>query len=103
VYECITYYYITGRQNILSPTSLLIFLLLWHLLAAETAELGCFITCNNMGSETLSTECTFASLTRQREKTLKDMLAFGIKVKLIKNQDSVCRKAYYEWIGTWPK
>jgi hypothetical protein len=32
-----------------------------------------------------------------------DMLAFGIKVKLIKNQDSVCRKAYYEWIGTWPK
>jgi hypothetical protein len=28
------------------------------------------------GFETLSTECTFASLTRQRKKTLKDMLAF---------------------------
>jgi hypothetical protein len=30
-----------------------------------------------MGSKTLSTECTFASLTRQNKKTLKDMLAFG--------------------------
>jgi hypothetical protein len=30
-----------------------------------------------MGSKTLSTECTFASLTRQRKKTLKDMLAVG--------------------------
>jgi hypothetical protein len=30
-----------------------------------------------MGLETLSTECTFASLTRLRRKTLKDMLAFG--------------------------
>jgi hypothetical protein len=30
-----------------------------------------------MGSTTLSTECTFASLTRLRKKTLKDMLAFG--------------------------
>jgi hypothetical protein len=30
-----------------------------------------------MSSKTLSTECTFASLTRQRKKTLKDMLAFG--------------------------
>jgi hypothetical protein len=30
-----------------------------------------------MGLKTLSTECTFASLTRERKKTLKDMLAFG--------------------------
>jgi hypothetical protein len=30
-----------------------------------------------MGSKTLSMECTFASLTRQRKKTLKDMLALG--------------------------
>jgi hypothetical protein len=30
-----------------------------------------------MGSKTLSTECTFASLTRQRKKTLKDMLDLG--------------------------
>jgi hypothetical protein len=38
-----------------------------------------------MGLKTLSTECTFAILTYQRKKTLKDMLAF-------RNQ------AYYEWI-----
>jgi hypothetical protein len=30
-----------------------------------------------MASKTLSTECTFASLTCQRKRTLKDMLAFG--------------------------
>jgi hypothetical protein len=30
-----------------------------------------------MGSKTLSTKCTFASITRLRKKTLKDMLAFG--------------------------
>jgi hypothetical protein len=30
-----------------------------------------------MGLKTLSTECTFASLTRERKKTVKDMLAFG--------------------------
>jgi hypothetical protein len=30
-----------------------------------------------MGLKTLSTECTFASLTRLRKKTLKDMLALG--------------------------
>jgi hypothetical protein len=29
-----------------------------------------------MGLKTLRTECTFASLTRQKKKTLKDMLAF---------------------------
>jgi hypothetical protein len=30
-----------------------------------------------MDLKTLSTECTFASLTRLRKKILKDMLAFG--------------------------
>jgi hypothetical protein len=32
-------------------------------------------TYNNMGSKTMSTKCTFASLTRKKKKTLKDMLA----------------------------
>jgi hypothetical protein len=50
---------------------------LGHHLGAETTELSYFITYNNMGSKTLSTECTFASLTYQRKKTLKDTLAFG--------------------------
>jgi hypothetical protein len=35
-----------------------------------------------MGSKTLSTKCTFASLTRLRKKTLKDMLAFGNQGKV---------------------
>jgi hypothetical protein len=43
------------------------------------------------GCETLSTECTFASLTCQRKKTLKDMLAFGNQGKAY--QDSKTRFA----------
>jgi hypothetical protein len=77
VFECGTYYYITGRQNTLPQVSLVFFLLLGHHLGVETTELSCFITNNHMGSKTLSTEWTIASLTRQRKKTLKDMLAFG--------------------------
>jgi hypothetical protein len=46
-------------------------------LGTEIAELNRFITYNNMGLKTLSTKCTFASLTRQKKKTPKDMLAFG--------------------------
>jgi hypothetical protein len=34
-----------------------------------------------MGLKTLSTECTFASLTRQMKKTLKDILALGNQCK----------------------
>jgi hypothetical protein len=52
-----------------------------------------------MGLKTLSTECTFASLTRQRKNTLKDMLAFGNQGKAYQDfKDSLCGKAYYEWI-----
>jgi hypothetical protein len=51
--------------------------MLWNNLGTEIVELSSFITNNNMGLKTLSTECTFASLTRQRKKNLKDMLAFG--------------------------
>jgi hypothetical protein len=81
-------YYITGCSSAeliitllggktFSQISLVFFLLFGHHLGAETAELSCFITYNNMGSKTLSTKCTFSSLTRRRKKTLKDMLAFG--------------------------
>jgi hypothetical protein len=58
VFECGTYYYINRRQNTLPQISLVFFLLLGHHLGAETAELGYFITYNNMDSKTLSTECT---------------------------------------------
>jgi hypothetical protein len=80
----------TGRQNTLPPTNLVIFLLLWHHLRAETVKLGCFITYNNMGSKTLSTECTFARLTRQRKKNLKDMLAFGNQGKADQESKTLC-------------
>jgi hypothetical protein len=40
-----------------------------------------------MGLKPLSTECTFASLTHQRKKTLKDMLSFGNQGKVY--QDSM--------------
>jgi hypothetical protein len=39
-----------------------------------------------MGLKTLSTKCTFTSLTHLRKKTLKDMLAFGNQGKVY--QDS---------------
>jgi hypothetical protein len=69
-------------SSLAAPTrSLLICLLLWHHLRAEIAKLGCFITNNNMGLKSLSMECTFASLTQQRKKLLKDMLACGIQGK----------------------
>jgi hypothetical protein len=57
------------------------FFLLWNHLGIETTELNSFITYNNMGLKTLSTECTFTSLTHQRKKTLKDMLVFGTQGK----------------------
>jgi hypothetical protein len=95
VFECETYYYITGRQNTLPQISLVFFLLLWHYLRTEREELRHFITYNNMGSKTLSTECTFASLTRQRKKTLKDMLAFGNQGKVYQDLMTLfAEKAY---------
>jgi hypothetical protein len=42
-----------------------------------------------MGSKTLSTECTFASLTRQKKKTLKDMLAGGSQGKAIQESKTL--------------
>jgi hypothetical protein len=46
-----------------------------------------------MGLKTLSTECTFASLTRQRKKTLKDMLAFGIQGKAYQDSKTLLHKS----------
>jgi hypothetical protein len=52
-----------------------------------------------MGLKTMSTECTFASLTPLRKKTLKDMLAFGNEDKAYQDSKTLFgRKAYYEWI-----
>jgi hypothetical protein len=61
----------------------------WNHLGTETAELSSFITYNNMGLKTLSTECTFTSLTHQRKKTLKDMLSFGNQGKAYHNSKTL--------------
>jgi hypothetical protein len=42
-----------------------------------------------MGLKTLSTECTFTSLTHLRKKTLKDMLAFGNQGKAYQNSKTL--------------
>jgi hypothetical protein len=63
-----------------------VILLFGNHLGTKTAKLSRFIIYNNMGLKTLSMECTFASLTRQRTKTLKDMLAFRNQGKA--HQDS---------------
>jgi hypothetical protein len=57
-----------------------------HNLSAKTAKVCCFLTYNNMGSKTLSTECTFASLTRQNKNSQGYAGFKGVKVRL--NQDS---------------
>jgi hypothetical protein len=56
-----------GGQHPPATTSLLR-LVLGHHLSAKTAKVCCFLTYNNMGSKTLSTECTFASLTHQNKR-----------------------------------
>jgi hypothetical protein len=48
-----------------------------------------------MGSKTLSTKCTLASLTQLRKKTLKDMLDLGIKETLLARiKINILQKAY---------
>jgi hypothetical protein len=69
-------------------------LVLGNHLGTETTELRRFITYNNMGSKTLSTECIFASLTRQRKKTLKDMLPFGNQGKAYQDSKTLFAEAY---------
>jgi hypothetical protein len=67
--------------------------MLWNHLGTETTELSSFITYNNMGLKTLSTESTFASLTHQRKKTLKDMLAFGNQGKAYQESKTLLQKS----------
>jgi hypothetical protein len=65
---------------------LLLRLILGHHLSAKTAEVCYFITYNNMGSKTLSTKCTFASLTYQNKRLSRIWWLKGVKVRL--NQES---------------
>jgi hypothetical protein len=96
------YYYKLGRQKPLlhksilfikreannppATTSLLRFILghhiLGHHLSAKTTKFCCFLTYNNMGSKSLSTKCTFTSLTRQNKKLSRICWLKGVKVRL---------------------
>jgi hypothetical protein len=74
------YYYKPGRQKPLPfnnkvflkggqlpPEASLLIFFLWHHLRAKATKVCCFLTYNNMGLETLSMKCTFASLTRENK------------------------------------
>jgi hypothetical protein len=100
------YYYNPGRQKPLphksilffqkegprpSATTLLLRLILGHHVlghhhSAKTAKFCCFFTYNNMGSKTLSTKCTFASLTRENKRLSRICWLKEVKVRL--NQES---------------
>jgi hypothetical protein len=110
-YECIKYdYYRPERQNTLPHkrvlflkweanilprrTSLLGLILGYHH-RTKTAKVFYFLTYNNMGLKTLSTECTFASLTRQKKRLSRICWLEGVKVRLSQRfKDSVCKNAY---------
>jgi hypothetical protein len=55
--------FLKGGQH--PPGTSLLSFFLWHHLRAKATKVCCFLTYNNMGLKTLSTKCTFASLTRQ--------------------------------------
>jgi hypothetical protein len=91
------YYYKLGRQKPLShksffqvgghpPAASLLRFIFGHHLRAKTAKVCCFLTYNNMGSKTLSTKCTFASLTCQNKRLPRICWLKGVKVRL--NQGS---------------
>jgi hypothetical protein len=50
------------------PEASLLRFFLWHHLRAKATKVCSFLTYNNMGLKTLSTKCTFASLTRQNKR-----------------------------------
>jgi hypothetical protein len=55
---------------------------LWHHLRAKATKVCCFLTYNNMGSKTLSTKGTFASLTCQNKRLSRICWFEGVKVRL---------------------
>jgi hypothetical protein len=73
------------RGQLPLETSLLRFFF-WHHLRAKATKVCYFLTYNNMGSKTLSTKCTIASLTRQNKRLSRICWLEGVKVRL--NQES---------------
>jgi hypothetical protein len=58
--------FLKGGQH--PPEASLLRFFLWHHLRAKATKVRCFLTYNNMGSKTMSTKCTFASLNRQNKR-----------------------------------
>jgi hypothetical protein len=88
------YYYKLGRQKLLPPKSIMFLkggqhppkaslsrFFLWHHLRAKATKVCFFLTYNNMGLKTLSTKCTFASLTRQNKRLSRICWLEGVKVR----------------------
>jgi hypothetical protein len=73
-----------GGQHPLAASLLRFFF--GHHLRTKTAKVYCFLTYNNMGLKTLSTEWTFAILTRQKKRLSRICWFDGVKVRLIKYQ-----------------
>jgi hypothetical protein len=76
--------FLKGGQ--LPPDTSLLRFFFWHHLRAKATKVCCFLTYNNMGSKTLSTRCTFTSLTRQNKRLSRICWLEGVKVRL--NQES---------------
>jgi hypothetical protein len=86
------YYYKLGRQKPLPqkvfqvgghpPAASLLRFIYGHHLRAKTAKVCCFLTYNNMGLKTQSTECTFTSLTHQKKRLSRICWLEGVKVRL---------------------
>jgi hypothetical protein len=74
------------------PATSLLRFFFGHHLRTKTAKVCSFLTYNNMGSKTLNTECTFASLTRQKKRLSRICWLEGVKVRLFKNQGLCLQK-----------
>jgi hypothetical protein len=80
------YRYNVFKGGQLPPEASLLRFFFWHHLRAKATKVCCFLPYNNMGSKTLSTKCTFASLTHQNKKLSRICWLEGVKVRL--NQES---------------
>jgi hypothetical protein len=72
--------FLKGGQH--PPEASLLIFFLWHHLREKATKVCRFLTYNNMGLKTLSTKCTFASLTRQNKRLSRICWLEGVKVRL---------------------
>jgi hypothetical protein len=92
-YEC---FYLLQHMKVdtFDKFYLLFILLLRGDLGIEAAKLCSLFTYNNMGSKTMSTECTFACLTWLKKRLSRICWPLGVHVRFNKNQWLSLLKAY---------